>query len=278
MSPVITLTTDFGAGDAYVASVRGVILDINPKVPIVDICHSIEPQNVLQAAFILSTAHHYFPKGTIHIAIVDPGVGSQRQAIILKTPSAFFIAPDNGILSYILDELCTTPARQHPSTPTVLEQKELGENLEAIAITNQDYWRRPVSTTFHGRDIFAPIAAHLSLGIPSQKLGESINHLHAFPIPKPYHDTKEKLVGQILHIDNFGNLITNIRNSELPDDNVIIEISNQCIHGLSQFYSQGDGLAAITGSNGYLEISLRNGSAATFLDSRVGDKIRLGRS
>jgi S-adenosylmethionine hydrolase len=275
MAPVITLTTDFGTGDAYVASIKGVILSLNPQAVIVDIYHSIEPQNILQAAFILSTAYRYFPEGTIHLAIVDPGVGSQRKAVILKTPMAFFIAPDNGILSYIIDELDTTPAKPVYHFSPNPEQHKLGTGLEAVAITNPDFWRKPVSATFHGRDIFAPVAAHLSLGVPLQKFGDSLGHVFAFQIPQPFRDNKGNLTGCVLHIDNFGNLITNIRSGDLPGEKVTVFIGRQHIDGISQFYTEKEGLAAIIGSSGYLEISLKNGNAAAFLKARVGDKIKI---
>ena len=275
MTRVITLTTDFGTGDAYVASMKGVILTINPKAVIVDICHSIEPQNVLQAAFILSTAHHYFPEGAIHLAIVDPGVGSQRKAVILKAPKAFFIAPDNGVLSYIIDELDTTPVKPaHHFSPSP-EQRKLGAGFEAVAITNPDFWRKPVSTTFHGRDIFAPAAAHLSLGVSLHKFGDSLSHVFAFHIPQPFRDNHGYLIGCILHIDNFGNLITNIRSGDLPGQRVTITIGSRRIDGISQFYAEKEGLAAIIGSSGYLEISLKNGNAAAFMNGRVGDEIKI---
>jgi S-adenosylmethionine hydrolase len=274
MSQVITLTTDFGTGDAYVASMKGVILSINPKAVIVDICHSIEPQNVLQAAFILSTAYRYFPEGTIHVAVVDPGVGSQRKAVILKTPEAFFMAPDNGALSYIIDELDTTPDKPVHHFPPNPEQHKLGR-LEAVAITNPDFWRKPVSTTFHGRDIFAPVAAHLSLGVPVHKFGDSLSHVFAFRIPRPSRDNQGSLTGCVLHIDNFGNLITNIRSGDLPGERVIISIGRRRIDGISRFYAEKEGLVAIVGSSCYLEISLKNGSAAALLGTKVGDEIRI---
>jgi len=275
MASVITLTTDFGTGDAYVASMKGVIMTINPKAVIIDICHSIEPQNILQAAFILSTAYRYFPEGTIHLAVVDPGVGSQRKAIILKTPKASFIAPDNGVLSYIIDELDAAPAKPaHHFSPSP-EQRKLGTGLEAIAITNPDFRRKPVSTTFHGRDIFAPAAAHLSLGVPLHKFGDSLSHVFTFRIPQPLRDNQGNLTGCVLHIDNFGNLITNIRSGGLPGEKVTIDIGNRHIDGISQFYTEKEGLAAIIGSSGYLEISLKNGNAAAFLGMKVGDEIRL---
>jgi S-adenosylmethionine hydrolase len=275
MAPVITLTTDFGTDDAYVASMKGVILSINPKAVIIDICHSIEPQNILQAAFILSSAYRYFPEGTIHLAVVDPGVGSQRKAIILKTPEAFFIAPDNGVLSYIIDELDSTPAKPVYHFSPHPEQHKLGTELEAVAITNPDLWRNPVSPTFHGRDIFAPAAAHLSLGMPVHKFGDRFSHVLAFRIPRPSHDKQGNTTGCVLHIDNFGNLITNIKSGNLPGEKVIITIGRRRIDGISRFYAEKDGLAAILGSSGYLEISLKNGNAAAFLKTRMGDEIKL---
>ena len=278
MAPVITLTTDFGTGDAYVASMKGVILTITPKAVIIDICHSIEPQNVLQAAFILSTAYRYFPEGAIHLAVVDPGVGSQRKAIILKMPKAFFLAPDNGVLSYIIDELDTTQAKPtHHFSPSP-EQRKLGAGFEAVAITNPDFWQKPASTTFHGRDIFAPVAAHLSLGTAIHKFGDSLSHVFAFHIPRPFLDNQRNLIGCVLHIDNFGNLITNIRSGDLPGERTTVTIGKQQIDGISQFYAEKEGLAAIIGSSGYLEISLQNGNAAASLGMKVGDKIKIKRA
>jgi S-adenosylmethionine hydrolase len=275
MAPVITLTTDFGTSDAYVASMKGVILSLNPKAVIVDICHSTEPQNVLQAAFILSTAYSYFPEGTIHLAVVDPGVGSRRKAIIMKTTTAFFLAPDNGILSYIVDEHGKMPGKPARHMPSAAEQRKLPRGLEAVAITNPEYWHNPVSSTFHGRDIFAPVAAHLSLGIPLNKFGDSLSQVHVFNIPRPYRNAGGDLVGRVLHVDNFGNLITNIRSSDLPAGKVTVHIGKHLIKSISQFYVETKGLAAIMGSSGYLEISLKNGNAAALLKAKVGDEVRL---
>ena len=274
MTPVITLTTDFGTGDAYVASMKGVILTVNPEAVIVDICHTIEPQNVLQAAFILSTACKYFPAGTIHLAVVDPGVGSQRKALILKTPTAFFLAPDNGVLSYIIDEADKRQASPIAAKP---ELRKLGAGLEAIAITNQDFWHKPVSGTFHGRDVFAPVAAHLSLGTPVHKFGDSLSHVYALHIPRPYNNDQGDLIGRVLHTDNFGNLITNIKSSDLPAEKITVAIGKQRIQGISQFYAETEDMAAIIGSSGYLEISLKNGNAADFLGVKTGNEIKLER-
>jgi len=274
MSAIITLTTDFGYDDPYVAAVKGAILSINPEAKIIDICHSVEPQNILQAAFILNAAYRYFPKQTVHMAIVDPGVGSEREGIILRTPSALFVAPDNGILSYVINDLFAveTPTSKYASD---LNRIILKTGLEAVAITDPRFWRQPVSSTFHGRDIFAPVAAGLSLDISLYEFGGKINSLHVLPIPKPSLDPEGNLVGKVLHIDRFGNLITNIRSGDLPGKDVVIEAAGHCIQGISDYYAQNKGVMAIVGSTGYLEISLRNGSACDFLGMVVGDEIKV---
>ncbi len=275
MSVIITLTTDFGYNDAYVGAMKGAILSINPEAHIVDITHSIEPQNILQAAFILSTAYRYFPKQTVHLAIVDPGVGSERHGIILKTPTAIFVAPDNGILSYVIADLFAIDEHSLDEPGRELTEVVFKTGLEAAAITDPRFWRHPVSPTFHGRDIFAPVAAGLSLGISLYEFGEKINSLHIFPIPKPYLDSEGNLVGKVLHIDHFGNLITNVRNSDLPGKNVTVDVADYRIQGVSDYYAQKEGLMAIVGSSGYLEIALRDGNACQFLGATVGDKVKV---
>jgi len=275
MSFTITLTTDFGYNDAYVAAVKGAILSTNPEANIIDISHSIEPQNILQAAFILSVAYRYFPKQTIHMAIVDPGVGSERQGIILKTPSALFVVPDNGILSYIIDDLFPVESRSLTKHTHELKEIVFKTGLEAVAITDPRFWRNPVSPTFHGRDILAPVAAGLSLGISIYEFGEKISSLHVLSIPKPFLDADGNLVGLVLHIDRFGSLITNIKSNDLPEKDVIIEVAGHCIQGISNYYAQGEGVMAIVGSSGYLEVSLRDGSACDFLGTVVGDEIKV---
>jgi S-adenosylmethionine hydrolase len=275
MSSIITLTTDFGYDDAYVAAVKGAILSINPEASIVDISHSIRPQNILQAAFILGAAYRYFPKQTIHMAIVDPGVGSERQGIILKTPSAFFVAPDNGILSYIIDDLFQVESRSLTERTHDLQEIVFKTGLEAAAITDPRFWRQPVSSTFHGRDIFAPVAAGLSLGISLYEFGEKINSLHILPIPRPSLDPEGNLVGQVLHVDRFGNLITNIKSNDLPGKDLMIEVVGYCIQGINDYYAQNKEVMALVGSSGYLEVSLRDGSACDFLGAAVGDDVKV---
>jgi len=273
MNPIITLTTDFGLTDAYVAAMKGVILSINPEVKIIDICHIIRPQDVPQAAFILGTACPFFPQKTIHVVVVDPGVGTERRAIILRTPSADFVAPDNGVLSYVIQQSLTKLVEDKANSQYV----ELGPELEAIVITKPRFWRSPVSSTFHGRDILAPVAARLSLGFSPIDFGEAITSVVMLPLSHPYHSPDGSLVGQILHIDSFGNLITNIKSDDLPQAKqaITIEVGNQPISGLSRTYTEGRGLLALIGSSGYLEVSLKEGSACAYLNAEVGDEVRI---
>ena len=273
METIITLTTDFGSTDAYVAAMKGVILSINPQAKLIDICHSIQPQNIYQAAFILGTAYQFFPRRTLHMVVVDPGVGTKRRAIILRTPSADFITPDNGVLSYVIQPFLAKSEENNGNH----QQVELQPELEAIAITKPQFWRSPVSPTFHGRDIFAPVAARLSLGFLPVEFGEAITSVTMLPLPHPHQAVDSSLVGHIIHIDSFGNLITNIKSTDLPqtEQTITIEVSGQFISGLSHTYVEGRGLLALIGSSGYLEIALNEGSAATFLNAEVGNKIRV---
>ena len=275
MSAIITLTTDFGLTDAYVAAMKGVILGINPEAKLIDICHSIKPQNIPQAAFVLSTAYQFFPQKTVHLVVVDPGVGTKRRAIILRTPSADFIAPDNGVLSYVIQESSAKPAADNVN----LQEIELEPGLEAVAITKPQFWRTPISSTFHGRDLFAPVAALLSLGFPPIDFGEAITSLIMLPLPQAYRRPDGSLVGHVLHIDTFGNLITNIKGSDLllAKQSITVEIGNHVISGLSRTYAEGQGLLTLIGSSGYLEVSLKGGSASAFLEAEVGSEVRLRR-
>ena len=270
MSAIITLTTDFGLADAYVAAMKGVILGINPDARPVDICHTIEPQNISQAAFILSTVCDFFPKRTIHLVVVDPGVGSDRKAVILRTPAADFIAPDNGVLSYIV---------QNYAGGSIIDNRQPLDTgkAEAIEITGRQYWRPTVSPTFHGRDIFAPVAAHLSLGTHLTEFGVPLDSLAVLPLSSPRREPDGTLVGCILHIDNFGNLITNIKRHDLLSGNtgITVEVKSELINGLADIYDMSDGLCTIIGSNEYLEIALKDGNAGDFLNAAVGDEVKI---
>jgi S-adenosylmethionine hydrolase len=270
MAAVITLTTDFGLADGYVAAMKGVVVGINPAAVLVDISHSVPPQDIRRGAFVLGTTYQYFPEGTVHLAVVDPGVGTERRAIILKTPRACFVAPDNGLLSYVIHDYLT------PRIEDGRAGLEAGSGLEAYAITAPRFRRDPVSATFHGRDIFAPAAAHLSLGAPLHEFGEAVADLSVFPVPAPVFEPDGSVSGRILYIDSFGNLVTNIRAGDLPEGAPLkLTAGGRVIRGLSRNYEEGRGLLAVIGGIGRLEIALKNGSAASFLGAGVGDEVRV---
>jgi S-adenosylmethionine hydrolase len=263
---IITLTTDFGLADSYVGSMKGVILGIAPDLRLVDITHAIGPQDTHQAAYILKTFYGYFPPGTVHLIVVDPGVGSQRRAIAFGTPEAIFIAPDNGILTHPWRD---AQARWGPEACMVVE------------LTEQRFWRDRVSNTFHGRDIFAPVAAHLASGAPLEALGTRMPALNEATLDQPVRGRSGELVGRIIHVDHFGNCITNITPHDLAEAGrslqVVVEIIDQRISGLQQAYADGPigALIALIGSSDHLELAVRNGNAAQTLGVGIGDTVRV---
>lgn len=254
MRLIITLLTDFGYADPYVASMKGVILGINPDVQIVDISHNVTPQNINEAAFILKRSYPFFPKGTIHVVVVDPGVGSNRSIFAVKSDSAIFLAPDNAVLKYVFDD----------------------GPVEVYQITNRDYFRDNVSHTFHGRDIFAPVAAHISKGISLEILGRPFADYVTGKVSKPVVDANEKITGEVVYIDRFGNGITNIEGHLLAGRKQIqLHVKSITIRELSSRYTDvpaGKPLALI-GSGNTLEISVHQGNASRQLEFGVGDKI-----
>ena len=271
--PPIVLTTDFGLSDPYAGIMKGVILSINPDAILIDITHQIQPQNIRQGSFVLAASHRFFPEGSIHVAVVDPGVGTDRRAVLLVTPTASFLAPDNGLLSGVLGDYLDTP-------PINAERVILPSSLAAYHLTNSEYWLHPVSNTFHGRDIFAPVAAHLSLGVPPGDLGQLVQDLVWLPTPKPTQQG-DHLLGEVIYADHYGNLVTNIPVSELADAaKIIVEIEGRKIQGLSQTFqspeiNNEEGLLALGGSLGFLEIAVRNGSAALVLNAGPGEKVQV---
>ena len=283
-SGIITLTTDFGTSDVYVGVMKGVILNINPNVQIVDITHAVSPQNIHEAAFTINSAYRFFPKGTIHVIVVDPGVGSDRQAMVCQTDDGFFVCPNNGVLSYLLQHL----------------ESEEADTAEAVVIENPTYILPRVCNTFHGRDIFAPIAAHLSLGVSLADIGAPIRNLIRFPFPA-IHSTHDTLTGQIINVDSFGNLITNITEKVLADFLLPSESNEGTVRELdkhsvfSQFeikagrtslkklngtYAESEAgkPLAIIGSFGLLEIAINLGNAEAHLGLKSGDKVIVRRS
>lgn len=269
MDTIITLTTDFGTEDAYVAVMKGVIMSINPRATVIDISHHIEPQNIAQGAFVLMTAYPYFPDGTIHVAVIDPGVGGARRGIVLRAQSTVFVAPDNGLLSYSAYRATAEGWSGRGAN------EQLPSGLQAFEITNPAYWRHPVGPTFHGRDIFAPVAAHISTGVALREFGEPVRSIHLLPPPEPEALGRGELAGHVLHIDHFGNVITDIQREDLPSERFFIEIAEHQIESLGQTYSEASGLTALIGSSGYLEIALRDGSAAHFLGIGIGGRVRV---
>jgi len=264
---VITLTTDFGLEDSYVAAMKGVILGINPQATIVDVTHTVPPQDIQAGAFALLGAAPYFPKGTVHVAVIDPGVGSERRAIAMQAGGYFFIGPDNGVL---------TLAAQVHNLRRKLSLVRPSSTLKAIHLLNPEYWLSEVSSTFHGRDIFAPVAAHLSSGEPFDNFGLPIEDYTLIEL-KPPIERDDALIGEILYIDRFGNLISNILNWRIPEvrEQARVEIAETCFCGIFQTYSNaklGEPLALI-GSSGFLEIAVRNGNAARQLDAKIGDTV-----
>jgi S-adenosylmethionine hydrolase len=255
--PVITLTTDFGQTDGYVGAMKGVILSICPQAEMVDISHQIRPQAVQQAAYVLSTVVGYFPPGAVHLAVVDPGVGSPRRAVAVQTERATYVGPDNGVFGLALTQ---DPARQ------------------AVHLTARRYRLSTASATFHGRDVFAPAAAHLACGVALDELGEAlpVSELVDLPISAPQHQTGGGWRCAILHVDRFGNLITNFRLSP-QQRNLKVGAGGRWIGSLHRTFADvapGE-LVAYTGSSGYLEIAVREGSAADYLSLGPGDPVQI---
>ena len=267
-APPIVLLTDFGLSDAYVGMMRGVIADINSDVTVIDLTHGIGPQNIAHGAAVLADSYRYFPSGSIFVAVVDPGVGTERAAILLETPDARFVAPDNGLLTLVCRQyeptFGDTDTAGHAAVP---------DACRAWRLTNPDYWRHPVSSTFHGRDVFATVAAHLSLSAAPDLLSEPASDITTLPLPVPRPDGNA-LRGHVIYADAFGNLITDLTADVLDaagissgDPDVTVAIAGHTIKGLSRTFHDlpGSGLRALIGSHDRLEIAVVDGSAAATL-------------
>ena len=272
-TPLITLTTDFGAADGYVGTMKGVILGIVPDARLVDLSHEIAPQDIHGAAYVLYASYSFFPPHTVHLVVVDPGVGGARRPIALRTPTGFFVGPDNGVFSYVM--AC--------------------ESVEtSVALINEHYLLPHVSHTFHGRDVFAPAAAHLATGVPIDELGPSVADLAVFPTPR-LEVARDNIVGEVLHIDRFGNVVTSIGRLLWSEDELslkpvfakarlrfnavraMVVVAGQEITKVHRTYTEvglGEGLALV-GSSGHLEIAVREGSAAEKLGVSLGAQVVL---
>jgi S-adenosyl-L-methionine hydrolase (adenosine-forming) len=255
---VITLTTDFGTRDWFVGTMKGVIADIAPMAKVIDLTHDLPPGDIRGGAFVLAAACHFFPKGSVHVAVVDPGVGGRRKAIAVQTAGAIFVGPDNGVLSWALAK----------------------EKIAAIhALENKAYFLQPLSRTFHGRDVFAPVAAHLSLGVPIKKLGPALRDFVRLDWPEP-QKRPGGIKGEVVYVDRFGNAITSLeggllRGSERASFEVYGRRRRVC--PLRTFYQAAapNSPVALMGSSGFLEIAVNGGSAAKVLGVRVGTRVVL---
>ena len=254
--PILTLTTDFGGDGPYVAAMKGVVLSRVPDVQFVDVSHRVSPQNVLEAAFVLACVIDSFPPGTVHLGVVDPGVGTQRRLIVARMAEQWFVVPDNGFLTYV--------ARSFPVQ-------------EVFELENRAIAREPISNTFHGRDLLAPAAAHLLLGRSPQELGPPRHGITRLPAVEPRRDDRE-VVGEVIFSDSFGNLVTNVPAEMLGDaapECWEVEIAGYRIEGLKRTYAQQPPgtLISLVGSSGWLEVSLVNGDAGRYLGCGPGTTV-----
>jgi S-adenosylmethionine hydrolase len=257
---IITLTTDYGTNDHLVASMKGVILKINPEVTIVDITHHVTAYDLLDGALAIGSAFAYFPPRTIHVVVVDPGVGTERRPILATADNQYFVAPDNGVLSLVY---------------------ERDPNVVVRHATAEHYYLQPVSKTFHGRDIFAPVAAWLSKGWQTAAMGEEIQDYKRFALPRP-KAADGALKGVVMRVDGFGNLVTNFREEDLPEGakqsgQVRFQIGTHAISRLVDTFASGNAGEpfAYVGSNGYIELGINKGSAAKTLGLGRGAAVSL---
>jgi S-adenosylmethionine hydrolase len=254
---LITLTTDFGYKDPFVGVMKGVVLGINPAARVVDLTHGIPPQDIRAGALALRYSTPFFPPGTIHVAVVDPGVGTERRPILIETEDTFFVGPDNGVLSLALQ----------------------GKTVkQVIELTNESYHLKPKSATFHGRDIFAPVAAHLSLGVRARDFGPALENCQRLEWPEVIKNAGE-VRGEVIYVDNFGNLITNVRERDLqalPREKLAISLADLTIRGIARNYAgAAEGYAALINSWGLLEIVCFNGHADQRSGADIGDPVHI---
>lgn len=254
MNRIIALLTDFGTADYFVGAMKGAILSINPAANVVDITHDIAPQNIASAGFTLRACYKNFPAQTVFVAVVDPGVGSSRRAILVKTEDYCFVAPDNGLLSFVFDE---------------------ASDARVIELTSEKFFSKNVSRTFHGRDIFAPVAAHLSNGVQAREFGAEIQDCVRLETSAPRAVSANRIEGSVIHIDRFGNLITNLTAEDLPEKFLLEVGARRQILKRREFYAEAKAgeLFVITGSAGFLEIVAFQASAKEILRAQIGLKV-----
>ncbi len=265
--PVVTLLTDFGSRDAYAAVMKGVILRSLPTARVVDVTHEVPPQDVRAAAFVLESACPYFPEGTVHVVVVDPGVGGPRRIIAAEAGGYRFLGPDNGVLSAALGRVARDP--DEPCVVAVSDEAVRLARRRAFPMGETE------STTFHGRDRFAPLAAELARGVALKGLGPAAGDYVKLELPAPVPRGPLEVAGEVIYIDTFGNLVTNLRPGDLPSPDAEFEVAGRVAGGLVRAYVERERgeLLAVVGSTGRVEISVRDGSAAGVLGALVGTAV-----
>ncbi len=264
--PIIGFTSDFGLRDPYVGTVKAVILGVGPDATIIDVTHEVSPQNVVEAVFLTRQAWPYFPEGAIQLAVVDPGVGTTRAAIAIRTPRGYAVGPDNGVLSAALDPFLPNEVKEQAGAAP--RQIALPAGCEAREIRSQRVVRPNLSATFHGRDIFGPAAGALAAGLPFPELGPPVERLWFLSVARGER-VAGGVRGAVLHVDRFGNLISAIRGADLPAGSRSVLAAGRRLPLVRTYGDQPD-LCALIGSGGYLEIALPNGSAAAALGAGIG--------
>jgi S-adenosyl-L-methionine hydrolase (adenosine-forming) len=259
---IVTLLTDFGASDYFVGAMKGALLSVNPRAQLVDITHEIPPQDIEAGAYTLLAAFDAFPAGTVHVAVVDPGVGSARRAVAAEGGGHLFVGPDNGVLGHVYERVA--PCR-------------------VFHVTNETYFRPRVSETFHGRDVFAPVAGALAGGVRAEELGPEIEDFVRLPLARPSRDAEGALVASIIHVDRFGNCVTNITRQDLAEDEISrgarLHVGGREVRSFRRFFAdEGDSPGepfAVWGSAGFLELAVFRDSAARVLGAGRGQKVEV---
>ena len=265
----LALLTDFGLSGPYVGAMKAVILGINPEAAIIDITHQIGPQAIEEGAFLLSQVVGYLPSGAVCVAVVDPGVGTARPAIALQTPRGTFVGPDNGLLSAALDDDQRSAAGQ----AVVASPLPVPGGCQAVQLTNERYFRRPVSNTFHGRDIFSPVGAHISAGVRLEAFGPPAETILVLPPWRSLPDADGRIEGRVVYTNHFGNIVTDIRGADLTSRSVRVSLAGRQFQGLQRSFQDGPEFVVYIGSTGYLEVARRNANAASALNVHPGDQI-----
>jgi S-adenosylmethionine hydrolase len=254
MTPIIALLTDFTWHNWYIGVMKGVIASVNPRASVIDLCHNVSSQDVREGSFVLGLSYSFFPRGSIFVAVVDPGVGGDRKNLIVKTENHYFVGPDNGILTSVFERAKVERVYQ---------------------VRSGKYTLAPKGSTFLGRDIFAPVAAHLSLGVPPGEIGDEVRSVLTVSAIRPYINERGEISGRAVHVDTFGNIITNIEETYLsrvfpgqfPRDDLAVRLAGHTIKGVQKYYEQGElgKLMAIINSWGFIEIAVNRGNAFRYL-------------